>query len=146
MLDFIYLKIKCNGTSKQSVIYLFSYLSWVGYLGQLGWIRPWVSRSPTPKRSIGGWGNKLRAYSAEVVIVRSISVALKQFNRVVRCQSQTSLFTFIVSMNRLNTEKLISLVSNYPLLYDAKHRDYGDLHKRDAIWQQIAGEMSVKGR
>jgi hypothetical protein len=65
MLDFIYLKIKCNGTSKQTVIYLFSYLSWVRYLGQLGWIRPWVSRSPTPKRSIGGWGNKLRAYSAE---------------------------------------------------------------------------------
>ncbi|RZB41469.1 MADF DNA bdg and/or BESS domain containing protein [Asbolus verrucosus] len=48
-------------------------------------------------------------------------------------------------MDSSKTEKLIRLVSSYPQLYDGKHKEYGDSHKRELIWQWIGQEIGIKG-
>lgn len=45
----------------------------------------------------------------------------------------------------VNTEKLIEMVKNNPILYNRSHEDYQNLKKKDKIWIEIGKEFNESG-
>uniref|UniRef100_A0A2S2QF04 MADF domain-containing protein n=1 Tax=Sipha flava TaxID=143950 RepID=A0A2S2QF04_9HEMI len=45
----------------------------------------------------------------------------------------------------MNDDKLITLVREYPVLYDSSHEKYNDRNYKSTIWSKIAEEMETTG-
>lgn len=46
----------------------------------------------------------------------------------------------------MDTEKLISLVQGYPVLYDTSDPDYMKSKLKDQIWEKIGTQLVVEGK
>jgi hypothetical protein len=46
----------------------------------------------------------------------------------------------------MNDDKLITLVREYPVLYDSSHEKYNDRNYKSTIWSKIAEEMETTGK
>lgn len=42
------------------------------------------------------------------------------------------------------TERLIDLVKNYPILYNMKNKYYKDINKKATVWKEIAIQLDLE--
>lgn len=52
----------------------------------------------------------------------------------------------VESFNAEEDEILITLVSQYPLLYDLSVEDYRNTRKKDKTWSEIGVKLNISGK